>query len=99
MSTGVNCPEKDCTGQLVERKTKRGKTFFGCNSYPKCTFAVWDRPVKETCEKCGSTVMVVKESKRKGNIMKCPSCRFEKQIATSADEVVLQDGSQDGSIE
>ncbi|HEX2956647.1 MAG TPA: type I DNA topoisomerase [Chitinispirillaceae bacterium] len=86
ITTGIKCPEKECEGQLVERKTKRGKPFYGCSKFPKCTFAVWDRPINETCEKCGCTVMVVKESKRKGTIHKCPSCNAEKLVAPPADE-------------
>ncbi|MGB9613753.1 MAG: type I DNA topoisomerase, partial [Candidatus Margulisiibacteriota bacterium] len=44
-SIGVKCPK--CGGELVERKTKRGKTFYGCSNYPKCDFATWQKPVKE----------------------------------------------------
>jgi DNA topoisomerase-1 len=42
--TGVACPEKGCDGEVVEKSSKRGKIFFGCNRYPKCSFASWDRP-------------------------------------------------------
>jgi DNA topoisomerase-1 len=82
LSTGVTCPQKDCGGQLVERKTKRGKLFYGCNNYPKCTYALWDKPVNQTCPQCGHPIMVVKDSKRKGSVMRCPSCRHEIQLAS-----------------
>ncbi|EKD43217.1 MAG: hypothetical protein ACD_72C00406G0001 [uncultured bacterium] len=51
--TGVKCPQCG-EGDLVERRSKRGKTFYGCNKYPKCVFALWDKPTGDKCEKCGS---------------------------------------------
>jgi len=77
LSTGVHCPQPECEGQLVERKTKRGKIFYGCNQYPKCTFATWDKPLDRKCPQCNYPVLVYKESKRKGAVIKCPSCRYE----------------------
>jgi len=50
--TGVNCPK--CQSAIVERRTKRGKVFFGCSSYPACDFTTWDTPLKDTCAECGS---------------------------------------------
>lgn len=50
--TGVNCPL--CQGAIVQRRTKRGKTFYGCANYPECQFTTWDTPLKENCETCGS---------------------------------------------
>lgn len=85
LSTGVHCPQEGCEGQLVERKTKRGKLFFGCSAYPKCTFATWDKPVDTKCQQCGFPVMVFKETKRKGAVLKCPSCRFELPKSDPAD--------------
>lgn len=60
--TGVKCPKcKD--GQLVERRTrKRGSIFYGCNKFPKCRFALWDKPTGKTCKKCGG-LMVMKKDK------------------------------------
>lgn len=48
---GVACPE--CGGEIIERKTKTGKTFYGCEKYPDCSFTTWDRPLNEKCDKCG----------------------------------------------
>lgn len=50
--TGVACPQ--CGGAVVERRTKRGKVFFGCAKYPECQFTTWDTPLKENCPECGS---------------------------------------------
>lgn len=50
--TGAKCPL--CQGAVVERRTKRGRVFFGCANYPQCQFTTWDTPLKETCETCGT---------------------------------------------
>ena len=53
--TGVQCHR--CGGNIVERKTKRGKVFFGCQNYPTCDFMTWDIPLKENCEACGAFML------------------------------------------
>jgi DNA topoisomerase-1 len=50
--TGAVCPL--CKGAVVERRTKRGRVFYGCANYPECQFTTWDTPLKETCETCGT---------------------------------------------
>jgi DNA topoisomerase-1 len=50
--TGVKCPK--CDGTIVERRTKRGKVFYGCKNYPECDFVTWDMPLQEDCKTCGS---------------------------------------------
>ncbi|MEN6413204.1 MAG: type I DNA topoisomerase [Veillonellales bacterium] len=50
--TGVKCPK--CAGAIVERRTKRGKVFYGCKNYPECDFVTWDVPLLESCQTCGS---------------------------------------------
>ena len=62
------CPK--CDGKIIEKKTKRGKIFYGCNNYPKCDFASWDKPVK-SCPKCGEMMV---EKKKKAV---CLSCGYE----------------------
>lgn len=54
--TGVTCPE--CGGDLVERRSKKGRVFYGCTNYPECGFVVWDRPVNQRCPRCGSLMVV-----------------------------------------
>lgn len=71
MSIGVDCP-KGCGGYLSERRSGRGRIFFGCSSFPNCTFAAWDRPVPGPCPDCGSPYLVRKYSKRDGVMIKCP---------------------------
>jgi DNA topoisomerase-1 len=55
VTLGIACPEPGCTGQLVERRSKRGRTFYGCSRYPDCTFVLWQRPIAEACPQCGAT--------------------------------------------
>ena len=50
--TGIKCPK--CDGTIVERKSRRGRNFFGCKNYPQCDFVTWDVPQAEKCPKCGS---------------------------------------------
>ena len=66
----TNCP--NCDGKIVEKKSKKGKVFYGCNNYPKCKTAYWDMPIGETCPNCGK--MLVK----KKDIIKCSECDYEK---------------------
>ena len=53
------CPREDCDGFVVERKTKKRRSFFGCSRYPECDFMTWDKPASEPCPQCGS-IMVAK---------------------------------------
>jgi DNA topoisomerase-1 len=72
-AVGVNCPEPNCGGQIVERRSKRGKIFFGCNRYPDCKFASWDRPVNKPCPVCGASYLLEKNTKRDGIFLACPN--------------------------
>ncbi len=68
---GVKCPE--CSeGEVVERRSKRGKTFYGCNRWPECNFVAWGKPVPEKCPECGSPYMVEKWLKA-GAVWQCPN--------------------------
>jgi DNA topoisomerase-1 len=72
-STGVPCPQDGCDGELVERKSKRGKIFYGCSRFPQCTYALWDKPVARPCPRCGAPLLVEKTSKKEGRFLQCPS--------------------------
>lgn len=71
VETGVNCPEKDCEGKLVQRTSKRGKIFYGCNRFPDCTFAVWDKPVARNCPECAAMFLLEKSTKKQGVFLAC----------------------------
>ena len=64
------CPK--CKGTIIEKKTKKGKIFYGCNNYPKCDFATWDEPINEVCPECNSILT------KKGKKIKCSKCDYEK---------------------
>jgi DNA topoisomerase-1 len=67
---GIKCP--DCKeGNLKERRSRRGKIFYGCDRYPECKFASWDRPVEGPCPKCGEPILVEKITKRAGRVRRC----------------------------
>ncbi|MDP8982646.1 MAG: type I DNA topoisomerase [Acidobacteriota bacterium] len=77
---GVPCP--NCSqGEVVERRSKRGKTFYGCNRYPECDFVAWGKPLNEKCPNCGSPYLVEKWLKA-GGFAQCPNaeCKFKRPI-------------------
>ncbi len=59
----------------MERRTRRGKAFYGCSRYPACSFGIWDRPMKQACPSCGSPILVQKRTKAKGEFLQCPKCK------------------------
>ncbi|RAK11110.1 DNA topoisomerase-1 [Halanaerobium saccharolyticum] len=69
IKTGVDCPECE-DGEIIERTSKKGRTFYGCSNYPDCNFMNWNKPVKKPCPECGS-LMVEKTTKAKGKHYKC----------------------------
>jgi DNA topoisomerase-1 len=81
VGTGVKCPEDG--GEIVERRTKRGKIFFSCSNYPKCKFATWYKPVGKNCPDCGADFLVEKRTK-KGEFMECikKACGYKEELQT-----------------
>ena len=67
--TGVKCPKDG--GDIAERKSRRGKVFFGCSNYPDCDFTLWNRPVDQTCPECRAPFLVEKITKRHGRQLIC----------------------------
>ena len=67
----IDCP--NCDGKIIEKKTKRGKIFYGCNNYPKCKFALWDLPINERCPECNKILV------EKNNKIKCSECSYERE--------------------
>ena len=78
-STGVKCP-KCGEGVIIEKKSKYGKIFFGCNRYPECSYALWDEPSGNTCPECGE--LLVKKNTKNGLFEVCSSrtCSFKRAI-------------------
>ena len=71
LDTGVRCPQEGCDGMIVERRTRKGRTFYGCANYPNCTYALWDKPIPEKCPQCGFPLLVEKQGKG-GGTKRCP---------------------------
>ena len=68
--TGVDCP--DCSeGKIVEKRSRRGKLFYGCNRYPDCEFVLWRKPVPRPCPECDRPFLVERVSKRAGRQLVC----------------------------
>jgi DNA topoisomerase-1 len=80
VKVGVECPR--CGGDLVERKTRKGRLFYGCANYPECDFATWDRPVAEPCPKCGGLLTQVNK-----NSVKCTECGTVVERAPEAEVI------------
>jgi DNA topoisomerase I len=84
-TTGVVCPKDG--GEIVERKSRRGKVFFGCVNYPDCDFTLWNRPVPEKCPDCGAPFLVEKVTKRHGRQLICNNedCHYvrSEELATA----------------
>jgi DNA topoisomerase-1 len=82
---GVKCPE--CSeGEITERRSRKGKTFYGCNRYPDCKFVAWAKPVAEKCPQCGSPYMLEKWLKA-GAMWQCPNpeCKHKQHAVQPAD--------------
>lgn len=76
LKTRAKCPE--CGGDVIEKKTKKGTSFYGCSNYPNCNFMTWDMPSDEVCPRCGKSLF-----RRKGNVLYCPDtegCGFTKPV-------------------
>ncbi|MGD0011206.1 MAG: type I DNA topoisomerase [Terriglobia bacterium] len=80
---GIPCPEKGCTGELVTRRTRKGKTFYGCSRYPDCKFTAWDKPVNEPCPHCGHPLLLEKYKKDGPPLRYCPNegCKYQLAVA------------------
>ena len=71
ISTNIACPEEGCKGFLTEKKSKQGRTFYSCSTYPKCKYAIWNKPIAEPCPKCGASFIVEKYSAKTGSSKEC----------------------------
>lgn len=82
---GVSCP--DCGGGLAERKSRFGKSFFGCVNYPNCKFAAWDRPIPGPCPQCAKPYLLQKYSKRDGAYIACADkeCGYRRELPEPAE--------------
>jgi DNA topoisomerase-1 len=89
ISLGVDCPRPGCGGFLTEKRSRRGKVFFGCSNYSKtgCDFVLWDRPIPEPCPQCKAPFLVKREN-RKGSRVRCVTegCGYAQTAEEPAEE-------------
>jgi len=87
LPSGIKCPLDG--GDLIERRTKKGRTFWSCSNYPECKFATWYRPVNEACPQCGANFLVIKSQNGKKSLQ-CikENCKYTKEIAEISSEPV-----------
>jgi len=78
---GIPCPVEGCSGEIVRKKTKKGRTFYGCSNYPKCSFVTWNKPVDKKCPQCNHILVIVKD-KKNGFYYKCShsACNYKAYI-------------------
>jgi DNA topoisomerase I len=71
LTTGIACPQEGCGGQLVERRSRRGKAYYACSNYPRCKFILWQRPVPEPCPKCAAPFLLERYARGKKLVKYC----------------------------
>jgi DNA topoisomerase-1 len=83
-TVGIPCPKDG--GDIVVKKSRRGKVFYGCANYPKCDVVFWDKPVKETCPKCSMPFLLEKTTKRDGTVRYCQNedCDYKIAVDTAS---------------
>ncbi|MCA1566251.1 MAG: type I DNA topoisomerase [Acidobacteria bacterium] len=84
-TTGIACPRPGCKGEIVVKKSKRGKAFYGCSEYPKCDAVYWDKPISEPCPQCHAPFLLEKTTK-KGTTRSCANeeCGYKTEPLTAA---------------
>ena len=87
---GIACPEEGCGGQLVEKQSRKGKVFYGCNEYPACKFASWEKPVSRSCSHCEAPLLYEKNSRGGATSVHCKVCNAQ------FDEVPPEEEIQNG---
>jgi DNA topoisomerase-1 len=81
-STGVRCGKPGCPGEIVERKSRRGKAFYGCSRYPECDFVLWNKPLPDPCPMCEAPFTLLKVTRRTGAVRFCNNadCGFREPV-------------------
>jgi DNA topoisomerase-1 len=82
---GISCPEEGCSGEIIRKRTKKGRIFYGCSNYPKCSFVTWNKPVNKRCPQCNS-ILVISNSKKTGLYFKCSNFDCDYKEFTKEDK-------------
>jgi DNA topoisomerase-1 len=86
ISLGIQCVRDGCDGHLVERSSRRGKTFYGCSKYPQCEFAAWDRPLNQECPMCEGPFLAEHTGRKGDDSVRCLKCKHKVERDTSEEE-------------
>lgn len=86
-NTGVTCPQCN-KGEILTRKSRRGKIFYSCSEYPSCDYALWNEPIKESCPSCEWPILTLKTTKSRGTEKVCPQkgCGYSEKVESEAAE-------------
>jgi DNA topoisomerase-1 len=97
-TTGIACPRPGCKGEIVVKKSKRGKAFYGCSEYPKCDAVYWDKPIAEPCPQCHAPFILEKTTK-KGTTRSCANeeCDYKTEPLPDVPPATKPDASGRGS--
>ena len=80
ISTGVPCPEEGCDGSIVQKQSRKGKIFYSCSNYPKCGFALWNKPRASNCPACHFPLVEEKTTRKDGFFLFCPKCKHKEAV-------------------
>jgi len=85
LGLGIPCPAPDCSGEIVERRSRRGKVFYGCSRYPNCSVVFNQKPVSQSCPQCGYPIMLMKKTKSRGEQLVCANkeCKYSMPLRES----------------
>lgn len=78
------CPQAGCGGTIVQRRSRRGRIFYGCTNYPRCDFSAWQRPVPQPCSQCQAPYRLEKPTKMQGMVLQCPKCKATEVVELAA---------------
>lgn len=80
--TNVRCPREGCDGWIVQKSSRKGKVFYGCENYPACDFAIWDKPVNTPCPLCGKKFLLERVNRSGDKILLChdKKCGYKKTL-------------------
>jgi DNA topoisomerase-1 len=83
LSIGVGCGQPGCGGELVRRRSRRGRAFYSCSNYPTCKFVVWQRPVPEPCPNCGAPFLTERAARGGKTVLQCirEGCGHRQEVA------------------
>ena len=86
---GVPCPKDGCDGEIIERRSRRGKTFYGCSNYPKCDFVSWNKPVDKKCPNCQAPYLEERYTQKDGEFLYCASCKTKYEKESSEESLTV----------